>query len=52
MSSVGQHEWVILFVVLIGVLVWELVRTRRAIRQAAANNSRDGRLPTDHSRKV
>ena len=31
MTSVGQYEWGILFLLLIGVLVWELMRTRRAI---------------------
>ncbi len=33
MTSIGQYEWGILFLILIGVLVWELMRTRRAIRR-------------------
>ena len=34
MSVIGQYEWGILFLVLIGALVWELRSVRRQIRQA------------------
>lgn len=30
----GQYEWIILEVLFVGLLVWELLRTRRAIRKA------------------
>ena len=32
----GSYEWIILEVLFLGLLVWELVRTRRAIRRAKA----------------
>lgn len=33
MSTIGQYEWGILFLVLIGALLWELRNVRRAIRR-------------------
>ena len=30
----GRWEWIILEVGFLGLLIWELVRTRRAIRKA------------------
>jgi hypothetical protein len=30
----GRWEWIILLIGFLGLLVWELVRTRRAIRDA------------------
>jgi hypothetical protein len=31
---VGRWEWIILLIGFLGLLVWELARTRRAIRKA------------------
>jgi hypothetical protein len=41
----GHWEWIIIEVLVLGLLVWELVRTRRAIRRdkrAAADVKREG----------
>ena len=41
----GRWEWIIIEVFVLGLLVWELVRTRRAIRrdkQASADAKREG----------
>ncbi len=34
---VGQWEWIILLLLVLCLLVWELVRTRRAIAKARAD---------------
>ena len=31
----GQWEWIILLLGFLGLLIWELMRTRRAIREAS-----------------
>ena len=41
----GRFEWVILFAVFVGLLVWELVRVRRDIRRARAQDAADSPSP-------
>jgi hypothetical protein len=38
--AMGRYEWIILEVLFLGLLVWELVRTRRAIRRAKKDATR------------
>ncbi len=35
----AQYEWIIIEVLVVALLVWELVRTRRAIRRARAEQA-------------
>lgn len=35
----AQYEWIIIEVLVVALLVWELLRTRRAIRNARAEET-------------
>ena len=35
----AQYEWIIIEVLVVALLVWELLRTRRAIRDARAEEA-------------
>ncbi len=41
----GQWEWIIMLAGFVGLLAWELVRTRRAIQQAGKDAPKPGDLP-------
>ena len=36
----GSYEWIILEVGFLGLLIWELVRTRQAIRKAKKDETK------------
>jgi hypothetical protein len=38
----GHWEWIIIELIVLAVLVWELVRTRRAIRRDKQRAKREG----------